>query len=197
MSALAVAGEFLNRLTFRAARDRDSPSWRSRGGRTTGPRLLRTGRSPARAAAWRPSPSRRSPRSGRGRPAAGQARRPRRGHAADRRAGQAALQLHLPDDAGRRLADRRRHDPGRRLGRLLVGPVLGLGPQGGLGPDHAARLPDPAPRPVRRLGQYVLAGLRLGVLLPLGGDGLVRRQLRAGRRACTPTASSRGDRRGR
>ncbi len=48
--------------------------------------------------------------------------------------------------------------------------------------DHPPGLPDPAPRPVRRLGQHVLAGDGLGRLLPLGPDGLVRGQLRARRR---------------
>ena len=104
------------------------------------------------------------------------------GHAADGRHRQAAVQLHLPDDAGRRAPDRGRDDPGRRLGRLLLGPVLGVGCQGSLGADHPARLPDPAPRPLRRLGQHLRARLRLGLLLPLRGHGLVRRQLRPGRR---------------
>jgi hypothetical protein len=38
---------------------------------------------------------------------------------------QATVQLHLPDDAGRRALDRGRDHPGRRLGRLFLGPVQG------------------------------------------------------------------------
>ncbi len=71
----------------------------------------------------------------------GRARRegpPARGNAATTAAtDQAAGQLRLSRHAGRRPARRRRHDLGRRLGRLLVGPVLGLGREGGLGAHHA------------------------------------------------------------
>ena len=111
------------------------------------------------------------------------------GHAGDGRADQADLELHLPIDAGRNPARGGRDVPGRLVGRRLLGSVLGLGPQGGLGLDHLAGLPDPAPRPVRGLGQHVLAGDGLGRLLPVGPDGLVRGQLRARESACTATAS--------
>ena len=58
--------------------------------------------------------------------------------------------------------------------------------------DHLAGLPDPAPRPVRRLGQHVRAGRGLGRLLPVGHHGLVRRELRAGRRAAQLRLRRRG-----
>ena len=122
----------------------------------------------------------------------GQARPACPGHAAHRRHRQASVQLHLPRDAGRRALGRGRHDPGRRLGRLLLGPVLGLGPQGSLGTHHLAGLPDPAPRPVRRLGQHVRAGRGIGRLLPVGHHGLVRRELRAGRRTAQLRLRRRG-----
>ena len=114
------------------------------------------------------------------------------GDAAHRGDRQAPVQLHLPRDAGRRALGRGRHDPGRRLGRLLVGPVLGLGPERGLGTHHLAGLPDSAPRPVRRLGQHVRPGRRIGRLLPVGHHGLVRRELRAGRRAAQLRLRRRG-----
>ena len=138
------------------------PEPRRREGRLADDRRLgepaaghRRPRSPGRA--W-PSIGRRSPS-----PAAGAGSRPQLAasgpvDAGDRRADQAARQLRLPGHAGRRAAGRRRHDPRRRLGRLLLGPLLGLGPEGGLGADHPAGLPGPAPRPVRRLGQHVRPG---------------------------------------
>ena len=55
-----------------------------------------------------------------------------------------------------------------------------------------AGLPDPAPRPVRRLGQHVRAGRRIGRLLPVGHHGLVRRELRAGSRAAQLRLRRRG-----
>ncbi len=182
MSILAIGGELINRLTFRA---RPSPRIRptARPGRpTTRRETLATAASAAPAAAWPRSPSRPWPRSGRGGHAA--VKLDARGLAMQRTAAQVkplSNFIYRTMQVGV-LSDRRRDDPGRRLGRLFLGTVLGLGPQGSLGADHAARLPDPAPRPIRRLGQLVLAGLRVGLLLPLRGHGLVRRQLRPGRR---------------
>ena len=62
------------------------------------------------------------------------------------------------------------------------GRFWGWDSEGSLGPDHPAGLPGSAPRPLRRLGEHVRAGRRVDRLLPLGGDGLVRRQLRPRRR---------------
>ena len=86
------------------------------------------------------------------------------------------------DDAGRRALDRGRDDPGRRLGRLLLGPLLGLGPKEVWA--LITLLVYLIPLHGRFAGWVNTFGLvvRLGRLLPLGGHGLVRRQLRAGRR---------------
>ena len=75
--------------------------------------------------------------------------------------------LHLPSAAGGRALAGRRHDPRRRLGRLLLGPLLGLGSQGGLGADRPAGLPGRAPRPLCQLGRpFRPGGLCRGLLLP-------------------------------
>ena len=105
-------------------------------------------------------------------------RRAKPGDAGDGRPHQTDCTLPRPLDADRGLTRRRRDDPRRDLGRLLVGSILGLGPEGSLGPHHAAGLPRAAPRPVRRLGEHLRAGRVFGRLLRVGGDGLVRGQLR-------------------
>ena len=181
-AVLAILGEVVARLTFRDKdedeeetevsdweangfeRDRSAPGSSSDGGGVA--TLVRP-----TIAAIRAGPPRRSSSS-----------TPRAGHATHGGDRQAALEFHLPHDAGRRTLDRGWDHPGRRLGRLFVGTVLGVGRQGGLGADHLARVPDPAPRPLRRLGQYLRARLCLGLLLPFRRHGLVWGELRAGRR---------------
>ena len=90
-------------------------------------------------------------------------------------AGRGAL-LDLPRDADRHSAARHRHDPRRRLGQLFVGPLLGLGPEGDLGADHAALLPRAAARAAGRLVERLRPRGRLGRLFPLRDDVVVRRQ---------------------
>jgi hypothetical protein len=77
----------------------------------------------------------------------------------------------------------RGHPPRRGVGLLLVGPVLGLGSQGDLGPHRAARLPGHPPRPLRGVDQGLRPRGGLDHRLPAGAHGLVRRELRAGHRA--------------
>ena len=74
---------------------------------------------------------------------------------------------------------RGRHHAGRRVGLVLVGPLLGLGPEGDLGPHRPPRLPGDPPRPHDRLDQGLRDGGGLAPRLPAGADGLVRGQLRA------------------
>ncbi len=58
------------------------------------------------------------------------------GQALRQGAGRGAL-LYLSRHADRHPAARDRHDSRRRLGQLFVGPLLGLGPEGNVGADHA------------------------------------------------------------
>jgi hypothetical protein len=90
--------------------------------------------------------------------------------------------LHLQGDSGGRAALGRGRDSGGRVGRLLLGTLLGVGPEGGLGAGGLAGLPGGAARPVRGLGQPSRPGGAFGVLLFADRDGLVRRELRAWRR---------------
>ncbi len=70
-------------------------------------------------------------------------------------------------------------DPRRGLGELFVGPLLGLGPEGDVGTGDAALLYRVAAWTARGLVGRLRAGGRLGGLLPLGDDVVVRRELRS------------------
>jgi Cytochrome C assembly protein len=82
-------------------------------------------------------------------------------------------------DSGRRVAAHRVYHPWRRVGRLFMGTILGLGPQGSLGARGAARLPGDAACPIRRLGRPVWTGRVVGGLFLARRHGVVRRELRA------------------
>src|SRR4029453_18577135 len=88
----------------------------------------------------------------------------------------------LPLAPGGDVLPRGGHAAGRRVGLVLLGTLLGLGPQGDLGAHRAARLPGRAARPADRLVQGLRPGRRLDLRLPAGADGLVRLELRAGHR---------------
>jgi len=64
---------------------------------------------------------------------------------------------------------------------LHMGQVLGLGPQGGVGPDHAPGLSRAPARPIRRLDEHVRTRSRIGRMLHGCIDVLVRCKLRAAR----------------
>ena len=53
---------------------------------------------------------------------------------------------------------RRRHNSRRRLGKLFLGQVLGLGPEGNLGADRPALLHPDVARPARRLVDAIRSG---------------------------------------
>ena len=109
-------------------------------------------------------------------------------------AGKHASLLALPHAPTRRAAYHGGHDPGRRLGELLVGPLLGLGPEGNLGLHHAALLHRGDPRAHRRLVGTVRSGGGERGVFRRRGDGLVRGQLRPRQRA--PLLRTRRGRRG-
>ena len=92
---------------------------------------------------------------------------------------QEPLALPLPRAAGGDALPRGGHRSRRDLGLLLLGPLLGLGPQGDLGPHRPPRLPRHPPRPDDRLDQGLRDGGGLDPRLPRHPHGLVRRQLRA------------------
>ena len=66
--------------------------------------------------------------------------------------------IHLSGLAGGRGSAGDRDLPGRPVGRLFLGPLLGLGSQGGLGLDRAVGLSGRLARPLCRLGQASRAG---------------------------------------
>ena len=103
---------------------------------------------------------------------------------------QEPLALPLPRAAGGDALPRGGDAPRRRVGLVLVGPLLGLGPEGDLGPHRDPRLPGDPARPHDGLDQGLRDGGGLAPRLPAGADGLVRRQLRPRHRAFTPTASA-------
>ena len=61
--------------------------------------------------------------------------------------------IHIQSNPSRRVAARSRHHSGRRLGRLFLGPLLGMGPEGSLGPGGAVGLFGRASCAVRRRGR--------------------------------------------
>ena len=78
--------------------------------------------------------------------------------------GRSADEVHVPAAAGGRAALGSRNGAGRSLGGLLVGSVLGLGPQGGLGADRLAGLLGGAPRCAMPAGSVDFGLAALSVL---------------------------------
>ena len=74
---------------------------------------------------------------------------------------QDALALPVPRAAGGDALPGGGDAPRRRLGFLLVGPLLGLGPEGDLGPHRHPRIPRDPARPLRRAGSRT-SGWRWG-----------------------------------
>ena len=90
--------------------------------------------------------------------------------------------IHLSGLAGGRRSPGHRDLPGRHVGRVFLGPFLGLGSQGSLGLDRAVGLSGGLALPLCRLGQAPWVGGPGRGLLRAGDRGLVRRKLRAWRR---------------
>ena len=99
--------------------------------------------------------------------------RPRQGGAAE-----VAVAVPLPGPAGGDVLPRGGDDARRGVGVLLVGPLLGLGPEGDVGAHRDPRLPRDPPRTLHRVDQGLRHGRGLAPRLPPRADGVVRRQLR-------------------
>ncbi len=96
-------------------------------------------------------------------------------------AGGVLVQLPLPHLAGRSASARDGDDSRRGVGELLVGPLLGLGPEGNLGAHYAARLSRGAARARGGVLGRIRSRRGIGALFPVRADGLVRREFRAWR----------------
>ena len=83
----------------------------------------------------------------------------------------------LPHRAARRAAPRGRHHSGWGLGKLFMGPFLGLGPEGNLGAHYSALLHRRAARTHRRLLVALRSRRGERALFCRGRHGLVWREL--------------------